>query len=86
MPDSLLPCSKFSARSTGWIAWATGKTLFNSSHFRLWYMWSAGAFAFTETACFAKIGDSSNKWSLSLEVQCLNEDKEHAAPLSLTQF
>jgi len=31
-PDSWLRYSKFSARSTVWLAWATHKTLFNSSH------------------------------------------------------
>ena len=32
MPGSWLPYSKFSARSTGWLAWATLKTLLTSSH------------------------------------------------------
>jgi hypothetical protein len=35
-PDSWLRYSKFSARSTGWLAWATLKTLLNSSHVLLW--------------------------------------------------
>ena len=42
MPDSWFPYSKFSARSAGWLAWATLKTLLNSSHLLLWYTWLAG--------------------------------------------
>ena len=42
---------------------ATLKTLFNSSHVLLWYTWSPGAFAFTQTALFAQIGDSNDKCS-----------------------
>jgi hypothetical protein len=38
-----LPYFKFSARSTGWLAWATANTLFNSSHVPLWHTQSAGA-------------------------------------------
>jgi len=38
-PDSWLRYSKFSARSTDWLAWATLKTLFNSSHVLFWYTW-----------------------------------------------
>ena len=64
-PDSWLRYSKFSARSTGWLAWARLKTLFKSSHVLLWYTWSAGAFAFTQTALFAEIVDSNDKCSSS---------------------
>ena len=77
-PDSWLRYSKFSARSTGWLAWATLKTLFNSSHLLLWYTWSAGAFAFTQTALFAQIGDSKDKCSSSLQSECWNEEETHA--------
>jgi len=52
---SWLRYSKFSARSTGWLAWATLKTLLNSSYVLLWYTWSAGAFAFTQTAYLLKV-------------------------------
>jgi len=53
--DSLLRYSKFSARSTGWLAWATLKILLNSSHVLLRYTWSAGAFVFTQTAYLLKL-------------------------------
>jgi hypothetical protein len=43
-----LPYFKFSARSTGWLAWATVKTVLNSSHVLL-------CFAFTQTACLLKL-------------------------------
>ena len=39
----------------GWLAWATLKTLLNSTHILLWYTWSAGAFAFTQTAYLLKL-------------------------------
>ena len=77
---------RFSARSTGWPAWATLKTLLNSSHVLLWYTWSSGAFAFTQNSLFAQIGDSNDKCSSSLEVECWNEDETHAAQQSPTQF
>jgi hypothetical protein len=35
---------------------------------------------------FDEIGDSNDKWSSSLEVQCWNEDETHAAPQSPTQI
>ena len=83
-PDSWLRYSKFSARSTGWLAWAKLKILFNSSHVLLWYTWSAGAFAFTQTALFAQIGHSNDKCSSSLEVECWNEDETHPVQQSPT--
>ena len=85
-PDSWLRYSKFSARSTGWLGWATLKTLFNSSHVLLWYTWLAVAFAFTQTALFAQIGDSNDKCCSSLEVECRNEEETHAVQQSPTQF
>jgi len=51
----LVAVSQFSARSTGCLAWATLKTLSNSSHVLLWYTWLAGAFAFTQTAYLLKL-------------------------------
>jgi len=54
-PDSWLRYFKFSARSTGWLAWATLKTLLNSSQVLLWYTWWARAFAFTQTAYLLKL-------------------------------
>jgi len=35
---------------------------------------------------FAQIGDSNNKCSSSLEVECSNEDETHAAQQSPTQL
>ena len=35
---------------------------------------------------FAQIGDSNDKFSSSLEVECWNEDETHAAQQSPTQF
>jgi len=35
---------------------------------------------------FAQIGDSNDKLSSSLEVECWNEDETHAAQQSPTQF
>jgi len=35
---------------------------------------------------FAQIGDSNDKCSSSLEVECWNEDETHAAHQSPTQF
>jgi len=35
---------------------------------------------------FAQIGDSNDKCSSSLEVECWNEDETHAAQQSPTQF
>ena len=35
---------------------------------------------------FAQIGDSNDKCSSSLEVECWNEDETHAARQSPTQF
>jgi len=37
------------------LAWATLKTLLNSSHVLLWNTWSAGAFSFTQTAYLLKL-------------------------------
>jgi len=72
-PDSLLRYSKFSARSTGWLAWATPKTLLNSSHVLLWYTWSAGAFAFTQTAYLFKLviptTNALPRWRLNVETK-----------------
>ena len=85
-PDSWLRYSKFSARSAGWLACATLKTLLNSSDFLPWYTSSPGAFAFTQTALFAQIGDSNEKCPSSLEAECWNEDETHAVQQSPTQF
>jgi len=72
-PDSWLRYSKFSARSTGWIARATLKTLLNSSHVLLWYTWSAGAFAFTQTAYLLKLviptTNALSRWRLNVETK-----------------
>ena len=72
-PDSWLRYSKFSARSTGWLAWATLKTLLNSSHVLLWYTWSAGAFAFTQTAYLLKLviptTNALSRWMLNVETK-----------------
>ena len=72
-PDSWLRCSKFSARSKGWLAWATLKTLLNSSHVLLWYTWSAGAFAFTQTAYLLKLviptTNFLSRWRLNVETK-----------------
>ena len=72
-PDSWLRYSKFSARSTGWLAWATFKTLLNSSHVLTWYTWSAGAFAFTQTASLLKLviptTNALPSWSLNVETK-----------------
>jgi hypothetical protein len=35
---------------------------------------------------FAQIGDSNDKYSSLLEVECWNEDETHAAQQSPTQF
>jgi len=35
---------------------------------------------------FAQIGDSNDKCSSSLEVECRNDDETHAAQQSPTQF
>ena len=86
MPDSWLQYSKFSARSTGWLAWATLKTLLTSSHIHLWYTRSAGAFALYTDSLFAQTGDSNDKCSSSLEGECWNEDETHAAQQSPTLF
>jgi len=85
-PDIWLRYSKFSAHSTGWFAWATFKTLLNSAQVLLWYTWSAGAFAFTQTAYLLKLVDSNDKCSSSLEAECWNEDETHAAQQSPAQF
>ena len=55
-------------------------------HVLLWYTWSAGAFAFTQTALFAQIGDSNDKCCSSFEVEFWNEDETHAVQKSPTQF
>ena len=72
-PDSWLRYSKFSARSTGWLAWATHRTLLNSSHVLLWYTWSAGTFAFTQTAYLLKLVISTTntlpRWRLNVETK-----------------
>jgi len=70
---SWLRYSKFSAHSTGWLAWATLKTLLNSSHVLLWYTWSAGAFAFTQTAYLLKLVITTTnalpRWRLNVEMK-----------------
>ena len=70
---SWLRYSKFSARSTGWLAWVTLKTLLNSSHVLLWYTWSAGAFAFTQTAYLLKLmiptTNALPRWRLNVETK-----------------
>ena len=72
-PESWLRYSKFSARSTGWLAWATLKTLLNSCHVLLWYTWSAGAFAFTQTAYLLKLViptiNALPRWRLNVETK-----------------
>jgi len=72
-PDSLLRYSKFSACSTGWLEWATLKTLLNSSHILLRYTWSAGAFAFTQTAYLLKlvipVTNALPRWRLNVETK-----------------
>ena len=72
-PDSWLRYSKFSARSTGCLEWGTLKTLLNSSHVLLWYTWSAGAFAFTQTACLLKYviptTNALSRWRLNVETK-----------------
>ena len=72
-PDSWLRYYKLSASSTGWLAWATLKTLLNSSHVLLWYTWSAGAFAFTQTACLLKLvippTNALPRWRLNVETK-----------------
>ena len=72
-PDSWLRYSKFSVRSTGWLAWATLKTLLNSSEVLLWYTWSAGAFAFKQTAYLLKLviptTNSLPRWRLNVETK-----------------
>ena len=71
--DSWLRYSKFSARSTGWLAWATLKTFLNSSHVLLWYTWSNGAFAFTQTAYLFKLviptTNALPRWRLNIETK-----------------
>jgi len=60
-------------RCTGWLAWATLKTLFNSSHVLLWYTWSVGAFAFTHTAYLLKLvipaTNALPRWRLNVEMK-----------------
>jgi len=72
-PDSWLRYSKFSTRSTAWLAWATLKTLLNSYHVLLWYTWSAGAFAFTQTAYLLKLviptTNALPRWRLTVETK-----------------
>ena len=70
----LIAVFQFSARSTGWLAWARLKTLLNSSHVLLWYTWSARAFAFTQTAYLLKlvIPTTTNalpRWRLNVETK-----------------
>ena len=64
---------KFSARCTCWLAWAALKILFSSSHILLWYTWSAGAFAFTQTAYLLKsVIPKTNalpRWRLNVETK-----------------
>ena len=57
----------------GWLAWATLKTLLNSSHVLLWYTWLAGAFAFTQTAYLLKLviptTNALPRWRLNVETK-----------------
>ena len=68
-----LQYSKFSARSTGWLALATLKTRSNSSHVLLWYTWSAGASVFTQTAYLFKLvipmTNVLPRWRLNVETK-----------------
>jgi len=71
-PDSWLQYSKISARSTGWLAWATLKTLLNSSHVLLWYTWSATAFAFTDSLLLKLVIPTTKalpRWRLNVETK-----------------
>ena len=65
--------SKFSARSMGWLVWATLKTLLNSSNVLHLYTWSAGAFAFTQTAYLLKLviptTNALPRWRLNVEMK-----------------
>jgi len=65
--------SKFAARCTCWHAWATLKTFSNSSHVLLWCTWSAGAFAFTQTAYLLKLviptTNALPRWRLNVETK-----------------
>jgi len=49
------------------------KTLLNSSHVLLWYTWSAGAFAYTQTAYFPKLAIPTTnylpRWRLNVETK-----------------
>ena len=78
--------SKFSARSTGWLAWATLKTLLNSSHVLLWYMWSAGAFAFTQTAYLLNLVIPTTNALPRWWVEFWSEDETHTAQQLPNQF
>jgi hypothetical protein len=84
-PNSWLLYFKFSARSTGWLAWATLKLLLNSCHILLWYIWSAGILPL-HTEIISSNWWSKNKCCSSLEVDCWNEDEKHAAQQSPIQF
>ena len=70
---SWLRYSQFSPRSTGWLPWATLKTLLNSSHVLLWHTRSAGAFAFTQTAYLLKLviptTNALPPWRLNVETK-----------------
>ena len=69
----LVAVLQFSTRSTGWLAWATLRTLINSSHVLFWYTWSAGAFAFTQTAYLLKLviptTNALPRWRLNVETK-----------------
>ena len=66
-PDSWLRYSKLSARSTSSLAWATLKTLLNSSP--PIHVVGGSVYLYTDSL-FAQIGDSNHKCSASLEVEC----------------
>jgi hypothetical protein len=44
------------------------------------------SFCLYTDSLFAQIGDSNDKYSSTLEVECGNEDETHAAQQSPTQF
>ena len=71
--DSWLWYSKFSARTPGWLVWATLKTLLNLSHILLWYTRLAGACAFTQTAYLLKLviptTNALPRWRLNVETK-----------------
>ena len=85
-PDSWLRYSKFSARPAVWLAWATLKTLFEFvSRSPLIHVVGRSFCLYTDSL-FAQMGDSNDKCSSSLDVECWNEDETQAVQQSPTQF